>query len=280
MAHELGRSDWGDWLPRAVADADPDTVAVWYLGCNGFVLKGSEGTTVLIDPYLGLGDPPRTVRMVPVPFDPTDVESADAVFATHEHSDHVHGPTVGPILADTGAEYYAPDDSLAVVEAEGWTETWGFEATQCRQVGEGDTLDVGEFTVHVEPAHDPDATHPVSYVFEHDSGTFFHGGDARPSEAFVDVGERYDIDLGVLAFGASGMIRDKETREPTFTTWYSDENEVTEAARQLGLERLLPSHWDIWKGLTADPTALHDHVRSFERPDALEIVEIGDRVDL
>ena len=67
-------SDWGDWLPRAVEDADPDGVAIWYLGCNGFVLKGSEGTTVFVDPYLGTGDPPRTVRMVPVPFDPTDVE--------------------------------------------------------------------------------------------------------------------------------------------------------------------------------------------------------------
>ncbi|MFW5949277.1 MAG: MBL fold metallo-hydrolase, partial [Halolamina sp.] len=25
-------SDWGDWLPRAIDAADPDGVAVWYLG--------------------------------------------------------------------------------------------------------------------------------------------------------------------------------------------------------------------------------------------------------
>ena len=273
-------SDWGDWLPRAVEDATPDSVAVWYLGCNGFVLKGREGTTLFIDPYLGTGDPPRTVRMIPIPFDPEDVAEADAVFATHEHSDHVDEGSVAPILANAGATLYAPDDSLAVAREEDWSDLWDLDDDQFSEVSEGDTFEVGEFTVSVEPANDPDATHPVSYVVEHETGTFFHGGDARPGDAFADVGERYDIDLGVLAFGSIGAIADKQTREPKRTQWYADENAIVEAAGQLRLDRLLPSHWDMWKGLTADPTALHQHARSFEYPERLEIVEIGDRTDL
>jgi L-ascorbate 6-phosphate lactonase len=277
MAHELGDSDWGGWLPTAIADADPDTVALWYLGCNGFVLKGRSGTTLFVDPYLGLGDPPRTVRMIPVPFDPSDVREADAVFATHEHSDHVHGPTQAPILASTGSDYHAPDASMAVVEAERWTDEWGVVADQFRTVAEGDTFDVGEFTVHVVPVRDPDADHPVGYVFEHETGTVFHGGDTRYSEAFPDLAERFDIDLGVVALGSAGRLPETDGR---YTQWYSDENGVVRTAEALELDRLLPSHWDIWKGLTADPTALHHHVRSFEYPERLEIAEIGDRVDL
>ncbi|MFC7045698.1 MBL fold metallo-hydrolase [Halobacteriaceae archaeon GCM10025711] len=274
-------SDWGDWLPTAVADASPDGVALWYLGCNGFVLKGAEGTTLFVDPYLGTGDPPRTVRMVPVPFDPADVVEANAVLATHEHTDHVHGPSQAPILANTGATFYAPDVSVAKArDDEAWTENWDVDADQLATVAEGDVVEIGEFTVHVEPANDPDAEHPVSYVVEHDAGTFFHGGDARPGDAFADVGERYDVDLGALAFGTVGMIPDKQTREPKRTRWYNDENQVIEAAAALRLDRLLPTHWDMWKGLTADPTALHDHLRSFAYPRGLEIVEIGDRVDL
>ncbi len=73
------------------------------------------------------------------------------------------------------------------------------------------------------------------------------------------------------------MILDKETREPSYTEWYADENAAAEAANQLRADRLLPTHWDMWKGLTADPTALHDHVRGFEFPRTLEILEIGDR---
>ncbi|MFB6183105.1 MAG: MBL fold metallo-hydrolase [Haloarculaceae archaeon] len=272
-------SDWGDWLLRAVEDSDPDGVAVWYLGCNGFVVKGSEGTTVFVDPYLGTGDPPRTVRMIPVPFDPDDVRDADAVLATHEHTDHVHGPSQAPILAATGADFYAPDASLAVTREEGWTDEYGVVDDQRHEVAEGDVVEVGEFTIHVEPANDPDAEHPVSYVFEHETGTFFHGGDARPG-AFESVGERYDIDLGVLAFGSVGMIPDKETREPKRTRWYNDENGIVEAANELRLDTLVPTHWDMWKGLTADPTALHDHVRSFPHPNSLTVVEIGDRIDV
>jgi L-ascorbate 6-phosphate lactonase len=280
MAHELGESDWGDWLPRAVESADPDGVALWYLGCNGFVVKGSGGTTLFVDPYLGLGDPPRTVRMIPVPFDPADVASADAVFATHEHSDHVHGPTQAPILERTGARYLAPDASVDAVREAGWTDEYDVAADRFETVAEGDVLEVGEFTVHVVETNDPDAAHPVGYVFDHDAGTLFHAGDSRPADSFPALAERFDIDLGVLAFGSSGVLLDRETREPSFTRWYADENEIARAAADLELDRLLPTHWDVWKGLTADPTALYDHVRSFEHPRRLEIAEIGDRVDL
>ena len=273
-------SDWGDWLPRAVADADPDGLRVWYLGCNGFVLKAGDGTTLLIDPYLGTGDPPRTVRMVPVPFAPEDVEETDAVLATHEHTDHVHGPSQAPILAGTDATFHAPDAGLAVVEEEGWREAFDLGDDRFAEVAEGDAFDVGGVTVRVEPAHDPDADHPVSYVIEYEGRRFFHGGDARPSEAFADVGDRYDLHLGALAFGSVGMLLDRETREPTRTRWYSDENDVVEAANQLGLDRLLPTHWDMWKGMTADPTALHEHARSFDRPRSLEIREIGDAANV
>ena len=277
----MSTSDWGDWLPRAVEEADPDGVAVWYLGCNGFVLKGNDGTTLFIDPYLGTGDPPRTIRMVPVPFDPADIEEADAVFATHEHSDHVHGESQAPILEHTGASFVAPDASMhAARDEQEWETHWELDEEQFTEVSEGAVLEFGAFTVHVVPVNDPDAEHPVGYVFEHPAGTVFHPGDSRPADSFAALGEQFDIDLGVLAFGSAGMIPDKETGEPSYTQWYSDENQVAEAASALQLDRLLPSHWDMWKGLTADPTALHEHTASFEHPRQLELVEIGDRVDL
>ncbi|MDL5360739.1 MBL fold metallo-hydrolase [Halalkalicoccus sp. NIPERK01] len=276
----MTRSDWGDWLVREIEESSPEGVAVWYLGCNGFVLKASDGTTLFIDPYLGTGDPPRTVRMIPVPFDPKDVAEADALLATHEHTDHVHGESQAPILENTGATMYAPEDSLAVArKQEAWHEAWDLDDEQFVDVYEGEAHGIGPFTVNVEPANDPDATQPVSYVIEHDAGTFFHGGDARPGE-FEAIGEDYDIDLGVLAFGTVGTIPDKETGERVRTKWYSDETQIVEGANDLRLDRLLPSHWDMWRGLTADPKALHHHAKGFEYPRRLELVEIGDRVDL
>lgn len=276
----MTHSDWGDWLLADIESASPTGIAAWYLGCNGFALKGPEGTVLFIDPYLGLGDPPRTVRMIPVPFSPEDVGAADAIFATHEHSDHVHAASQAPIMEQTGATFYGPSASVAVTTDEQWSELWEIEPEQFVTVETGDTLDIAEFTIQVLPANDPDAQEPVSYLVEYDGATFFHGGDTKPTSSFESVGAEYDIDVGALAFGSVGTIPDKETGEPSRTKWYSDENEIVEAARALELERLLPTHWDMWRGLTADPTVLHNHIHSFAYPRELEIARIGDRIDI
>ncbi|MFB6296318.1 MAG: MBL fold metallo-hydrolase [Halobacteriales archaeon] len=274
-------SDWGDWLPNAIADASVDGVALWYLGCNGFALKTDDGTTLFIDPYFGLGRPPRTTRMIPVPMEPDDVTAADAVLATHEHSDHVDGPSQAPILAETGATMYGPDDSIARTTDEEWTDRWDCHDRQFETVAEGDRLEVGSLSIAVEAAHDPLATHPVSYVVEHEAGTFFHGGDTRhDDDTLADIGRRYDIDLGVVAFGSNGMITDKETGELRYRDWYCDGNEAVAVADSLRMDRLLPTHWDMWKGLRADPRSLFDHARSMAYPRDVEVAEIGDRIDL
>ena len=279
MGHELGASDWGDWLLKEIERADPDGVDVWYLGCNGFVLKDGAGTTLWIDPYCGTGDPPKTMRMIPVPFDAEEVTEADAVFATHEHSDHVHGPTQGPILANTGATYHAPADSMAVVEEQGWTDEYDVDEEQFVEVGDGDSFSVGAFDITVVEAVDADATQPVGYVVEHDPGTFFHGGDTKPGAVLDRVGEAFDVDLAAVAFGTVGMLPDGEGGRSR-TKWYCDENEAIAVANAVRADRLLPSHWDVWRNLTADPTSLHDHARSFAYPERLEVVEIGASIQL
>ena len=64
-AEEEAAASEGD--SAVLADADPEGLRAWYLGCNGFVLKADDGTTVFVDPYLGTGDPPRTIPIETVP---------------------------------------------------------------------------------------------------------------------------------------------------------------------------------------------------------------------
>lgn len=270
---------WGEWLPRTIAASDPPGVACWYLGCNGLVVTDGP-STLFIDPYCGRGDPPRTRRMIPIPFDPRDVHAMDGLFVTHEHTDHVHGPTQGPLLEGTDATFYGPEESVAVTTSNQWTETYEIENEQIQTVSPGDELTLGEFHISVRRAYDPDAGDPVAYVLEHPAGTLMHGGDARPDRSFAAIGEEFDLDVGFLAFGSTGMIPDKETGVPRHTKWYNDEAEIIEAAGQLRLERLVPTHWDMWQGLQADPDALVPHAQGFEYPRRVEQVVIGDRVDI
>jgi len=271
----MPHSNWDDWFVREeIEGADPEGLSLWYLGCNGFVLRTPE-TTIYVDPYFGNGNPPRLVRMIPVPLDPMDATLCDAVFVTHEHVDHMHEPSYWPLVDDLGANVYASETCYTDPEREREHEIPG---DQRHVVEPGDTIQLGDLTVHVRGGNDPDATGELTYVFEHESDTYFNSGDSRPAPVFESIGEEFDIDVGSLTTGSTGRIRYPEEEGPRTETWYSGENDVVELANALELDRLLPVHWDMWKGVGLEPTGLHEHARSFEYPRTVEPVQIGDRV--
>jgi L-ascorbate 6-phosphate lactonase len=184
-------------------------------------------------------------------------------------------------LESTGARCYAPAAAHAkATETEAWPSRYGVDAHQIIEVGPGDEFDVGGFSITVIETHDPDALDPVGFIIDHPGGTIVHIGDARPSADLGDVGDSYDIDIAIAAFGTAGMIPDKQTGELVRTEWYSDADDIITVAQQLRCERLIPSHWDMWKGLTADPRGLVDHARSFPYPRHVEVLEIGDSTTL
>ena len=270
-------STWGDWfVSEEVEAARPSGVSVWYLGCNGLIIRSAE-TTLYIDPYFGDGDPPNVVRMIPVPLDPTDATLCDGVLVTHEHIDHTHPPSYGPLVEDLGASIHAPSAAYTDPDHDGPLRA---PADRRHTVVAGDRFTVGDFTVHVHDANDPDAIEPVTYVIEHDAGVIVHPGDSRPAEAFYEIGRAFEIDLGVLAVGSMGQIHYPDASETRRTEWYMDENQAIEAANALQLGRVLPSHFDIWRGMNADPKSLHEHATAHEYPRVIETPRVGDRFEL
>jgi L-ascorbate 6-phosphate lactonase len=276
---------WGkSFLKNEIEAVDPDRLSIWYLGCNGFVVRSSE-TTLYIDPFFGDGYPPSFYRMIPVPLDPSDVDCCDGVLLTHEHLDHFHPDSYGPILDTTGADLYASEPCFESAQ-NNWNDLRA--PPEQRQIVEpGDSFEFDDLTVHTRVGKDPDSVGEVTYVIEHKSGTFFNAGDSRYTDAFKHIGQEFDINIGSLAFGTHTQIHlDEERREQgekseTRTNqMYMTENSVIRSANALGINRLVPCHFDMWKGSRGDPKVLHEHATSYQFPHLLEVVEIGDRIDI
>ncbi|RQG87844.1 MBL fold metallo-hydrolase [Natrarchaeobius halalkaliphilus] len=271
-------SNWGTWFVNDEIEAvEPFGLTMWYIGGTGFVLRTPE-TTVYVDPYFGDGDPPNIVRMLPVPLDPADATECDAVLVTHEHLDHMHPPSYRPFVDDLGADVYATE---ACYDSPQYDGEIGVPDEKKHVVASGDSVRIDDLVVHVRGANDPAAIDEVSYVIEHESGTFFNGGDSRPdSEGFPAIADEFDIDAGALALGSVGNVSAPGGTEIERTRWYMDENQLIEAANQLELERLLPVHHDLWRGVGANPAVLGEHAASFEFPRTIESVSLGDRFDV
>jgi len=267
-------SSWGEWWAREEVNGTSveDHVSLWYLGVAGWGIQTPEAA-IYIDPYFSTErDREYVARMSPVPMEPDWVNDCDAVFCTHDHRDHFWPPSFGPLLEDD-ASVHAPRECYENFDVSDID-------TQKRTVVEpGDSFEVGDLTVHVRGGYDPDANGTVTYVIEHETGTIFHGGDNRPCDAFEEIGEEFDIDLGMLSYGTHAR-KLNDQGEVVTRKLYNDPDEIVAATNALGIERLVPEHWRRWRSIHADPAALEKAATTFEYPHVLEGIEVGDRLRL
>jgi len=266
-------SDWGEWWVREeINGADVDGVSLWFLGVAGWAIKTPE-TTVYIDPYFSTErDREYIARMPPVPMEPGWAEECGAVFCTHDHRDHFWPPSFGPLL-DHGGSVHAHEACYELHDVS------DIDEDQQVVVEPGDTYEIADLTVHVRGGRDPDAEGSVTYVIEHEEGTIFHGGDNRPCEAFEQVGEEFDIDLGMVSYGTVAQLRDDDGNTIR-RKLYNSTDDVIEAANMIEADRLAPTHWRRWRSIQADPGALLKAATTWEYPHNIEEIEVGDRLDL
>ena len=231
------------------------TVAYWWLGQHSFVVKFGE-QVVYFDPYLSAN--PR--RNVPSLLKPEEVTDASLVLGTHDHSDHIDRPSLPALLASSPQAPLVVPDLLK----DGLARDLGLPAERLVGLDAGQTVECAGLRISALPAahefldRDPaTGRHPyLGYVVQGHGVTVYHAGDTCVYEGMRAALARFDIDLALLPI--NGRDAERYARHCIGNMTYQ---EAADLAGDIRPRLVVPTHFDMFNGNTADPTAFMAYLK-------------------
>lgn len=241
-------------------------LALWSLGQSGFVIKGGS-TIAYIDPYLSdSGAAIGASRRFPIPIDPTTIQHADLVFATHEHLDHADGPTLGPLMA-------ASPQATLITSPQGREIALQADVSAERVIVPrvGERVEMSGLTYTAIPAaHGSSALAGPRYVYEDDGEgharwmgfliscngvTLYHSGDTILIPELLTALQGQMIDIAILPINGRDFFR--EQKEIVGNLW---PGEAIELAVAIKARVLIGCHNDLFDGNRVNPGLLFDEL--------------------
>ncbi len=154
---------------------------ITWLGHSAVLIKGSK--IVYIDPFL-TGNPSASLA-------PEEIDQADVVIVTHDHSDHLGDAF--PICQKTGATLVAIYEIAVEAEANG---------IAVEGMNIGGTVESNGVLVHMVTAfHSAEKGDPAGVVVQMDGKTLYHAGDTGLTYDMKLVAEFFHPDLSFLPIG-------------------------------------------------------------------------------
>lgn len=221
-------------------DPPHGSVAFWWLGQNGFALKGA-GCVLYIDAYLASDPGRRTPPLV----QPHEVTHADAFLGTHDHSDHVDR------VALPGLLQASPQAKLVVskVTAANLVRD-GYDAGRVIGITEGDWVQVGPARIGaIRAAHEfldlsAELGYPhLGFVIELNGATIYHAGDGVPWEGLRAAVAAYRPDAVFVPINGRDAERYRAGCIGNFTF-----QEAVDLVGEVRPRLAVPMHYDMFAG--------------------------------
>ena len=235
------------------AKVAPGSVAIWWLGQAGYVMKTPSGVTLMIDIYLSGG----AKRMMPPPIRPEDIE-CDLYICTHNHADHTDLESIAKIPKGQVKTYVGPKNVVSALKKLGVKE-------KIREVNVGDYVELqglhlrGTFCI---PTDDTVLDTEGFIITTEDGVSVYHSGDTGYHD-FLYYLSKHPIDV-MLACINGGMGN-------------MDIDEAVKLARQLRPKLVIPNHYGMFAWNTADPVRFRTRLQATGADPACEILEVGEK---
>jgi L-ascorbate metabolism protein UlaG (beta-lactamase superfamily) len=246
---------------------DKSTVGVWWLGQSGYLIHYNN-TNVLIDPYLSdsltkkYADTKKPhVRMSEQVVRPENLDFIDIVTSSHNHTDHLDGETLIPLLnANAEMKMIIPEANRRFV-----TERINMPLGYPLGMNDGERLDLGDVVFHGIPAAHNELERDelgqckyMGYVIEIGGKKIYHSGDTLLFEGMADLLAPYQIDLALLPINGNDPARGVAGNLSI--------DEAIQLGLSIGANLTIPCHYDMFTFNTADPGEFAEKARSAALP--------------
>ena len=282
-----------------IADVDIFTppvgsVAIWFIGQAGFIIKFSSGTVCYLDPWLS--DLSGGPRAYPIPLDPHLVTNCDILLTSHDHGDHIDVDADPIILRQSPhAIWVAPRGAAALVRrlggaGEGTILLDGDDAVTVRDV-RITAIPSTHYGFFSEERYTPDeealyASIPaqlpperrgterfIGFVLECDGFTIYHAGDNNGYRGFLERLARWSqFDLMLLPINGRDWFREQTGMIGNFTY-----REAAQVADQAHARLLIPYHYDGFVSNNEYPDALLRYVQNDGPRVPVHVLQVGER---
>jgi L-ascorbate 6-phosphate lactonase len=217
------------------------SVALWWLGQMGFLMKTPEGTVLAVDAYLTnscqkLGESLglNLARRVPVFIEPEELD-VDDFLCTHSHQDHADPETIGRLQKQTIQTFVGPGPACECFRR------CGVEESKIRQVYPGAQLRLADVLVHgtfALPTDDSDLDH-IGFVLAVNEGPrVYISGDTDYTELLGHV-RKLEPDIMIVCINGGFN---------NLSHW-----EAAEVASMVKPRVAIPCHHDMFADNAVDP---------------------------
>ncbi|MEZ5042591.1 MAG: MBL fold metallo-hydrolase [Saprospiraceae bacterium] len=255
---------------------EPAGFRLWWLGQSGYLLQW-QGRHLLIDPYLSDSlthkyaqtDKPH-VRMSERVIAPEKLDFIDIVSSSHNHTDHLDGETLVPIIqANPGVKLIIPEANRDFV-AHRIHQDRSFPIG----LNDGSCITIKDITFHGIPAAHNDLERDekgqclyMGYVISFGPYTIYHSGDTLWRSEILAALKPFNIDLALLPI--NGNIPSRRVAGNLNAT------EAVKMAKTINAKMVIPCHYHLFRFNTVDPD---EFIREGKlQQQAFQVLQLGEK---
>lgn len=247
--------------------SDKEHFHIWWLGQSGYLLQWN-GKRILLDPYLSDSltkkyadtKKPHT-RMSERVIDPQLFRNISIVTSSHNHTDHLDGETLIPLLKNNPQiKFIIPEANRAFIA----------DRVKCdinfpTGLNDKQTKTIDGFTFYGIPAKHNEIERDekgnckfMGYVIQFGDWSVYHSGDTLWFDGMEEILQPFNIDLALLPINGD--------RPERGVAGNLDTKEAAQLAKAINAGMVIPCHYDMFTFNTADPDDFAKEAEKLHQP--------------